>query len=161
MIREFPLYIQLQNATLSIAFGSILNLLRHLIREKLSLSLFGHPWREFDYNPVVEFLASVPSVYKLHTVWAKNLARKAFDEKLTKNICWRRDKVGWPIPEECWLHGKLRENFVRTIINSRYLLYWYSGLNGKKIFQRYSFELLEVSKDGTLPFVCTEKSFAI
>ena len=59
-----------------------------------------------DYR-LVEFLASVPACYKIHKGWSKYLARKAFTDKLPEEICWRQDKMGWPIPEDAWFKGQL------------------------------------------------------
>ena len=56
---------------------------------------------------MVEFLASVPSVYKIHNGWSKYIARLAFDKKLPDSINWRKDKQGWPIPEDAWFLGDL------------------------------------------------------
>lgn len=70
-----------------------------------------------DYR-VVEFLASVPSTYKLHKGWTKYLARKAFAGKLPDSIVWRKDKMGWPIPESYWFEDKLKTWFDSQIDNS-------------------------------------------
>ena len=59
-----------------------------------------------DYR-LVEFLASVPSVYKIHSGWSKFIARLAFHKKLPDEICWRKDKQGWPIPEDQWFSNEL------------------------------------------------------
>ena len=67
-----------------------------------------------DYR-LVEFLASVPACYKMHNGWTKYLARLAFDKKLPDEICWRKDKMGWPIPEEYWFMGSLRGYFLDTV----------------------------------------------
>jgi asparagine synthase (glutamine-hydrolysing) len=94
---------------------------------------------------LVEFLAAVPAAYKLHGGWTKYLARKAFDGKLPENICWRRDKMGWPIPEEFWFKGKLREHFVRTLKDSEFLLRVgvdFSDVSETEVFDRYSFAFL-------------------
>lgn len=61
-----------------------------------------------DYR-LVEYLASVPVAYKLHGGWTKYLARRAFDGKLPEEIVWRKDKMGWPIPESFWFGGPLKE----------------------------------------------------
>ena len=61
-----------------------------------------------DYR-LVEFLADVPACYKIHKGWSKYLARLAFSGKLPDQICWRRDKMGWPIPEDTWFTGALSE----------------------------------------------------
>ncbi|MBX0310943.1 MAG: asparagine synthase (glutamine-hydrolyzing) [Sulfurihydrogenibium sp.] len=63
-----------------------------------------------DYR-VIEFLASVPACYKIHNGWTKYLARLAFDGKLPDDIVWRRDKMGWPIPEKTWFEGRLSKWF--------------------------------------------------
>lgn len=73
-----------------------------------------------DYR-MVEFLASVPACYKLHNGWTKYIARLAFDGKLPDEICWRRDKMGWPIPEEHWFRGNLKPWFVNQIKGSELL----------------------------------------
>jgi asparagine synthase (glutamine-hydrolysing) len=67
-----------------------------------------------DYR-VIEFLASVPACYKIHNGWTKYLARLAFDGKLPDDIVWRRDKMGWPIPEKKWFEGKLEKWFYDKI----------------------------------------------
>jgi len=67
-----------------------------------------------DYR-VVEFLTSVPACYKIHNGWTKYLARLAFDGKLPDEIVWRRDKMGWPIPEKTWFEGELRKWFYDKI----------------------------------------------
>lgn len=51
---------------------------------------------------LVEFLAGVPASYKLHGGWTKWLAREAMRHQLPEAICWRRDKLGWAIPEGAW-----------------------------------------------------------
>lgn len=59
-----------------------------------------------DYR-LVEFLATVPPAFKLHAGWTKWLARHATAGLLPDDIVWRRDKLGWPIPEAQWFGGPL------------------------------------------------------
>ena len=73
-----------------------------------------------DYR-LVEFLASVPASYKMHNGWTKYIARLAFDKKLPNEICWRRDKMGWPIPESYWFQGGLNKWMKETVSNSSFL----------------------------------------
>ncbi len=73
-----------------------------------------------DYR-VVEFLASVPAAYKLHGGWTKYLARRAFSGKLPDEIVWRKDKMGWPIPETHWFEGKLKSWMVERVTNPAFL----------------------------------------
>ena len=71
-----------------------------------------------DYR-LVEFLASVPACYKIHNGWTKYIARLAFDGKLPDDIVWRRDKMGWPIPEDYWFRGELKSWFINKIKSSK------------------------------------------
>lgn len=73
-----------------------------------------------DYR-LVEFLFSVPATYKLHDGWTKYIARKAFDKKLPDNITWRKDKMGWPIPEKFWFEGMHKDYFSNSLNNSKLL----------------------------------------
>ncbi|PSM52606.1 asparagine synthase (glutamine-hydrolyzing) [Campylobacter blaseri] len=70
-----------------------------------------------DYR-LVEFLASVPACYKMRNGWTKYIARVAFDGKLPDEITWRRDKMGWPIPENYWFKGNLKEWFIQKVESS-------------------------------------------
>lgn len=67
-----------------------------------------------DYR-LVEFLATVPACYKMRNGWTKYIARLAFDQKLPDEVNWRRDKMGWPIPEQQWFNGTLKQWFVEKI----------------------------------------------
>lgn len=70
-----------------------------------------------DYR-LVEFLFSIPACYKMHNGWSKYIARLAFDKKLPDEITWRKDKMGWPVPEEKWFAGNLNRQMVDAIISS-------------------------------------------
>jgi asparagine synthase (glutamine-hydrolysing) len=59
------------------------------------------------------FLASLPEAYKVHRGWTKYIARKAFDHALPDSVTWRKDKMGWPIPERVWADGPLKDWFDR------------------------------------------------
>jgi asparagine synthase (glutamine-hydrolysing) len=61
-----------------------------------------------DYR-LVEFTAGVPACYKIYRGWTKYFARLAFAGKLPDSIVWRRDKLGWPMPDAHWMSGPLRE----------------------------------------------------
>ena len=75
-----------------------------------------------DYR-LVEFLASVPAAYKLHGGWTKYLARRAFSGKLPDEIVWRKDKMGWPIPEKYWFEGALKD-WMKNCVNNKEFLHW-------------------------------------
>jgi len=73
-----------------------------------------------DYR-LVEFLASVPDVYKVYNGWTKFVLRMAMEGALPKSITWRKDKMGWPEPADFWLRGKLKEAFCHSIETSDFL----------------------------------------
>jgi asparagine synthase (glutamine-hydrolysing) len=51
---------------------------------------------------LVRFLAEVPDAYLVRDGWSKWLARRAMRDELPVDVVWRRDKVGWAIPEPAW-----------------------------------------------------------
>lgn len=73
-----------------------------------------------DYR-LIDFLANIPASYKFHENWSKYLSRVAMDKKLPQSILWRKDKMGWPIPEKFWFEG-VHKNWIRDkITNSEFL----------------------------------------
>lgn len=70
-----------------------------------------------DYR-LVEYLATIPAAYKLHNGWTKYLARITFASKLPEAVTWRKDKMGWPIPEEHWFNGEHKKWIQQQILNS-------------------------------------------
>jgi asparagine synthase (glutamine-hydrolysing) len=71
-----------------------------------------------DYR-LAEFMASVPACYKMHNGWTKYVARLAFDGLLPDGICWRKDKMGWPVPEKIWMGGPLKAWFRKSLQGSK------------------------------------------
>lgn len=67
-----------------------------------------------DYR-LVEFLLSIPSCYKMHNGWTKYIARLAFQDKLPTSIVWRKDKMGWLVPEDYWFRGNLKDWLFKEI----------------------------------------------
>ena len=56
---------------------------------------------------LVQFLAGVSDAYKIHGGWTKWLARAALAKRLPAEVTWRRDKLGWAVPEAAWFGGPL------------------------------------------------------
>lgn len=68
---------------------------------------------------LVEFLAQVPTAYKIHDGWTKWLARHAMRDELPAAVVWRRDKMGWAIPESAWLgHGAPLEGWLAETVGA-------------------------------------------
>lgn len=85
------------------------NLLHYGDRTSMAFSVESRmPFLDFR---LAEFLASVPESYKIHNGWTKHMARKAFAGELPDRVVWRRDKMGWPVPEAVWAHGPLADWF--------------------------------------------------
>lgn len=51
---------------------------------------------------LVNFIAQLPLAYRIHGGWTKWLARHAMQGRLPDEVLWRRDKLGWAIPEAAW-----------------------------------------------------------
>lgn len=97
-----------------------------------------------DYR-LVEFLAMIPATYKVHGGWTKFIARNAFNQHIPDSVCWRKDKMGWPIPEEFWFKGRIKEHFIITLKTAEFLSQCdvhFSELSDKELFERYSFAFL-------------------
>jgi len=67
---------------------------------------------------LVEFLARVPAPYKIHNGWTKYIARLAMQGRLDPAITWRRDKMGFPCPNDYRFQGPLRDWFCSEISRS-------------------------------------------
>ncbi len=85
--------------------GNLRNLLLYADKTAMAWSVESRmPFMDWR---LVEFLCSVPPAYKLHGGWTKWLARAAMGPVLPIEVVWRRDKQGWPIPEQEWFGGPL------------------------------------------------------
>jgi asparagine synthase (glutamine-hydrolysing) len=99
--------------------NSLQNLIHYADRTSMAFSIESRmPFLDFR---LAEFLAKVPSAYKIYNGWTKHVARRAFDGILPDEIVWRRDKMGWPIPEGHWFQGELRGWLVSKLRSSRFL----------------------------------------
>jgi len=67
-----------------------------------------------DDLELIEYVFSIPSVYKIHKGWSKYLLREAFKDSLPKEIRLRRDKKGFFTPEKEWI-SEIKEKLKRMI----------------------------------------------
>lgn len=96
---------------------SLVNLLHYADHSSMGNSIESRmPF--LDYR-LVEFLATVPECYLIHRGWTKYIARLAFDGKLPDEVTWRKDKMGWPVPEAYWFNGGLKRWLDETISSSK------------------------------------------
>ena len=67
-----------------------------------------------DYR-VVEFISNLRDDLKIRDGWTKYINRKAVDGLLSDEVVWRKNKLGWPVPEKEWLDGPLK-NWADSIV---------------------------------------------
>ncbi len=68
----------------------------------------------FLFHDLVSYAFSLPAIYKIHEGWTKWILRVSFDELLPKEICWRKDKVGYEPPQKRWMDNKLIKDKIMT-----------------------------------------------
>ena len=57
----------------------------------------------FLQHTLVEFLFTLPPHFKIHQGWTKWLLRKSVEDKLSKEIVWRKGKTGYETPQKQWM----------------------------------------------------------
>ncbi len=85
-------------------------LLRYEDRNAMTFSIEARlPFLDFR---LVEFVFSLPSSYRISEGWTKRIMRDSLNDLLPKEVCWRRSKLGFPVPELKWLRtgaGRIRQ----------------------------------------------------
>jgi asparagine synthase (glutamine-hydrolysing) len=99
--------------------GNLITLFHYGDRSSMAYSVESR-FPFMDYR-LVEFWLSLADVYKVHNGWTKYCARIALEGKLPDNITWRKDKMGWKIPQDQWFRGELKEWFINIIASSPFL----------------------------------------
>ncbi|MBS1589314.1 MAG: asparagine synthase (glutamine-hydrolyzing) [Bacteroidetes bacterium] len=69
-----------------------------------------------DYK-LIETVYSINNKYKINNMWSKYLMRKMIQDKLPKEIVWRRKKIGFAAPSNKWLSNK--DIFLKSIKESK------------------------------------------
>jgi asparagine synthase (glutamine-hydrolysing) len=94
------------------------------LKERLLISLFGGELQELlryaDRNSmahsrevrlpyldhrIVEFVMSLPDHFLINNAFNKYLLRKSYENELPKEIVWRKNKIGFEIPQNNWHDG--------------------------------------------------------
>lgn len=99
-----------------------------------------------DYR-LVEFLNSIPISYKLSKGWTKYLARISFKNRIPDTVVWRKDKLGWPVPDNFWFENKHKDWMEDTIKNSSFIKKYkfFSVKKFKKASMVYKVRLLNLA----------------
>ena len=102
-----------------------------------------------DHLDLTEFVFSIPSSYKIHNGWNKYLQRKAMVGIVPDEICWRKQKMGFYIPEQNWLNEMEKAMFDAILkmedpegcINKKHILENRSRLYSpaNPLYQRFIF----------------------
>lgn len=95
------------NTTLAKSFDTGLVNLLHYSDSRTMLYSIESRMPFMDYR-LVQLNASIPSAFKIHKGYTKYYARLAFEGRLPDEITWRKDKMGWPMPENEWLNTDLK-----------------------------------------------------
>jgi asparagine synthase (glutamine-hydrolysing) len=91
-----------------------------------------------DYR-LVMYLMNLNEDYKINRGWRKYILRKAVEKELPDDVVWRKQKKGWPAPEEYWFNGPLKDWSEQLMKEGRAFL--------KKNNIRYPFKLKYTSTD--------------
>ena len=102
-----------------------------------------------DSLDLAEFVFTIPSSYKIHNGWNKYLLRKAMTGIVPDEICWRKQKMGFYIPEQNWLNEMEKAMFdtiqklddPENCINKKYILENRGRLStyNNPLYQRFIF----------------------
>jgi asparagine synthase (glutamine-hydrolysing) len=88
----------------------------------------------FLSHELVEYLFSLPAVYKIQDGWTKWLLRTTMKDVLPASIVWRKDKVGFEPPQRVWMEDKPIQDCIqeakKKLVKEKILV---SGALDKKI----------------------------
>lgn len=71
----------------------------------------------FLSHKLVEFLFSLPNEYLLKSGWTKLILRKSMEDILPNEIAWRKDKIGYAIPQKEWETSPFFKEKIRGSID--------------------------------------------
>ncbi len=102
------------------------HLLRYEDRNSMAHSIEARTPFSDDIE-LIEYVFSVPSVYKIHNGWSKFLLRVAMKDLLPEDVKYRKDKIGFATPERRWIteiKDELKEliNFENPYIDAKRLI---------------------------------------
>lgn len=99
---------------------SLKALLRYEDRNSMRFSIEARTPFADDIN-LIEYIFSLPSVYKIHEGWSKFILRESMKGILPDEIRLRRSKIGFETPEKKWLISR-RELFENLLTIEKALL---------------------------------------
>ncbi len=84
-------------------------------RNSMAYSLeIRHPFLD---HRIADFLVNIPTSLKIKNGWTKYILRKSI-KQLPPEIAWRKDKLGFDMPDEKWLKNDLKNLVIEQFQNS-------------------------------------------
>ncbi len=112
------------------------NSMRHSVETRLPF---------VDVN-LLEASLSIDNCLKIKDGWSKYILRKVIENKLPKNIVWRKNKFGFEAPVESWLNSIENEMF-KSINESKIVNFLINKkLNFKKLDEKQKWKLFNIAK---------------
>lgn len=94
---------------------SISNLLRYEDRNSMAYSIQSRvPFLDYEF---VQKSFDLPSHYKLREGWTKAPLRKYMEEKMPRDVVYRKNKLGFSVPQERWIN-ELSDYFMDTLLDN-------------------------------------------
>jgi asparagine synthase (glutamine-hydrolysing) len=96
-------------------FNTFVNGLEELLRyaDRNSMAHAVEVRLPFLNHQLVEFLFTLPAYLKIRNGWTKWLLRKSMEDVLTKEIVWRKDKIGFEPPQKQWMQNSLVQQQIQ------------------------------------------------
>lgn len=102
---------------------NLINLLRYEDRNSMRFSIEARtPFA--DYLPLIEYVFSIPSTYKIHDGFSKYILRFSMKGIVPDEILNRTDKIGFQTPQEKWIFNNkqklidlIDKEFIKKYIN--------------------------------------------
>ncbi len=109
---EFKTLQEVQNNEL---FSFISHLLRYEDRNSMAHSIEARvPFLDYVF---VQKAASLPTNYKLRNGWTKAPLRKYMESKMPKEVTYRKNKLGFSVPQEKWIN-EINDYFKEKILDN-------------------------------------------
>jgi asparagine synthase (glutamine-hydrolysing) len=97
------------------SYSSLPQLLKYEDRNSMRFSIETRTPFADDID-LIEYVFTIPGIYKIHHGWSKYLLRKSMDTIIPEAIIKRTDKIGFATPEYDWLQSI--KHYVFDNINS-------------------------------------------
>jgi len=69
-------------------------------------------------HQVLEYAAALPDSYKLHNATTKYILKKAFEDRVPKEILFRK-KTGFVVPYEKWIRDDLKKGIADVLLDKK------------------------------------------